>query len=41
MRLRNSAVTEFHVTPKRHVLVSFNAIGHLEQGVAPDWITYA
>lgn len=41
MRLRNSAVTEFHVTPKRHVLVSFNTIGHLEQGVAPDWITYA
>ena len=41
MRLRNSAVTEFHVTPKRHLLVSFNAIGHLEQGVAPDWITYA
>lgn len=41
MRLRNSAVTEFQVTPKRHLLVSFNGIGHLEQGVGPDWITYA
>lgn len=41
LRMRNSAVTEFQVTPRRHVLVSFNGIGHLEQGVPPDWITHA
>ena len=41
MRLRNSAVTELQVTPRRHLLVSFNGIGHLEQGVGSDWITYA
>jgi broad specificity phosphatase PhoE len=41
LRLRNSAVCEFQVTPKRHVLVSFNGIPHLEYGVGPDWITAA
>lgn len=41
LRLRNSAVCELQVTPKRHLLVSFNGIGHLETGVGPDWITYA
>ena len=30
LRIRNSALTEFHFTPKRHVLVSFNSIAHLE-----------
>ena len=41
LRLRNSAVTEFQVTPRRHVLLSFNGIGHLEHGVGADWITWA
>ena len=41
LRLRNSAVTEFQVTPRRLLLISFNAIGHLEQGVGPEWVTYA
>jgi broad specificity phosphatase PhoE len=41
LRMRNSAVTEFQVTPRRHVLVSFNGIPHLEQGVGADWITHA
>lgn len=38
MRLRNSAITEFEFNPKRHALVSFNAVPHLEwpgQGQAP------
>ena len=30
LRIRNSSVTEFAFTPKRHMLVSFNAIPHLE-----------
>ncbi len=41
LRLRNSAVCEFQVTPKRHVLVSFNGIPHLEVGVGAAWITHA
>jgi len=41
LRLRNSSVTEFQVTPKRHLLIAFNGIGHLEQGVGADWVTYA
>ncbi len=34
MRMRNSAVTEFAFTPKRHVLVSFNTLPHLDD---PAW----
>jgi len=41
LRIRNSAVTEFTFTPKRHTLISYNTIAHLEQGVGPDWVTYA
>ena len=41
MRLRNSAVTEFVFTPKRHALLSFNTLPHLEGAEHADWITYA
>jgi broad specificity phosphatase PhoE len=41
LRMRNSAVTEIQVMPKRHVLVSFNGVPHLEHGVGADWITHA
>lgn len=41
LRIRNSAVTEFQFTAKRHVLVSFNSISHLEQPAHADWVTYA
>lgn len=41
LRMRNSSVTEFHVMPKRQLLVSFNGIPHLEHGVAAEWITFA
>lgn len=40
MRIRNSAVTEFAFTPKRHMLHSFNQLPHLD---APEWahaVTY-
>jgi broad specificity phosphatase PhoE len=41
LRMRNSAVTEFAFSPKRHALVSFNGIAHLEgEGVA-DWVTHS
>lgn len=41
LRIRNSALSEFAYTPKRHALVSFNAIPHLEHVDAATWVTYA
>ena len=41
MRLRNSAVSEFSFNPKRHSLVSFNNVPHLETPSHKDWITFA
>jgi len=41
LRIRNSAVSEFAFTPKRHVLVSYNAVPHLDQTPAAGWVTYA
>lgn len=41
MRIRNSSVTEFAFTPKRQVLVMYNAIPHLEDPRYADWVTYA
>jgi broad specificity phosphatase PhoE len=41
MRIRNTAITEFAFTPKRHALVSFNAIPHLDAPPYRDWVTYA
>lgn len=41
MRIRNSAVTEFTFNPKRHTLLSYNTLPHLDQPDLADWITYA
>ena len=41
LRIRNSAVTEFAFTPKRHMLVSYNHVPHLDQPGRADWVTYA
>jgi broad specificity phosphatase PhoE len=41
LRLRNSAVTEFSVSPRRHVLHSFNTLPHLVAPERADWVTYA
>ena len=40
LRIRNTAVTEFAFTPKRHMLVCFNAIPHLDAPAYKDWVTY-
>ena len=40
MRIRNTAVTEFAFTPKRHMLVGFNALPHLDAPAYRDWVTY-
>jgi broad specificity phosphatase PhoE len=41
LRIRNSAVSEFHFNEKRHNLVSFNTLAHLETPEHRDWVTYA
>jgi len=41
LRIRNTALTEFAFNPKRHMLVSYNAIPHLEDPQYADWVTYA
>lgn len=41
MRIRNSAVTEFTFTPKRHMLLTYNTLPHLDTPEHADWVTYA
>jgi len=41
LRIRNTAVTEFAYTPKRHMLVSYNTLPHLDAAPYRDWVTYA
>jgi broad specificity phosphatase PhoE len=40
LRIRNSSLTEFASTPRRHHLVSFNGLPHLDTG-DPSLLTYA
>ncbi|MEO8121929.1 MAG: histidine phosphatase family protein [Rhodoferax sp.] len=41
MRIRNSALSEFTFNPKRHVLMTFNTLPHLDQAEQASWISYA
>jgi broad specificity phosphatase PhoE len=41
MRIRNTALTELHYTPKRHSLHTFNTLPHLDSAEFADWATYA
>jgi broad specificity phosphatase PhoE len=41
LRIRNSALTEFNFTPKRHMLVSYNHLPHLDPAERADWVTYS
>ena len=41
LRIRNTAVTEFAFTPKRHMLVTYNTLPHLDGPAWKDWVTYA
>lgn len=41
LRIRNTAVTEFAFTPKRHMLVTYNTLPHLDDPAFTDWVTYA
>jgi broad specificity phosphatase PhoE len=40
MRIRNSAVTEFQFNPKRHTLLTYNTLPHLDGPDFADWITF-
>jgi broad specificity phosphatase PhoE len=41
MRIRNTAVTEFAFNPKRHALLTFNTLPHLDAAPYSAWQTYA
>lgn len=41
MRIRNSAVTEFSISPKRLMLQTFNTLPHLHALEHADWLTHA
>jgi len=40
MRIRNSAVTELSFNPKRHVLITFNHLPHLDADTYAGWVTH-
>ena len=41
MRIRNTALSELAFTPKRHALLTFNTLPHLDDAASADWVTYA
>jgi len=40
LRIRNSSITEFTFTPKRHALVTYNTLPHLDAAEFNDWVTH-
>ena len=41
LRIRNSSVTELAYTPKRHMLLTYNTLPHLDDAAHADWVTYS
>ena len=41
LRIRNASITEFAFTPKRHMLVTYNTLPHLDAPEHADWVTYS
>jgi broad specificity phosphatase PhoE len=41
MRLRNTAITEFSFGPKRHALLTYNTLPHLEHLDFAQWVSHA
>jgi len=41
LRIRNSAITEFAFNPKRHMLLTYNTLPHLDAAAYADWVTFA
>ena len=41
LRIRNSSITELAYTPKRHMLVTYNTLPHLDDARYADWVSYS
>ena len=41
LRIRNTALSEFAFTPKRHMLVTYNTLPHLDSVEHQGWVTFA
>ena len=41
LRIRNTALSELAFNPKRHMLVTYNTLPHLDSDEHKDWVTYA
>jgi len=41
LNIRNASVTEFSFSPRRHKLVTYNTLPHLDAPEHASWITYA
>jgi broad specificity phosphatase PhoE len=41
LRIRNASITEFAFTPKRHMLVTYNTLPHLDHADHAAWVTYS
>lgn len=41
MRIRNTALSEFAFSPKRHALLTFNTLPHLDAPDCANWASYA
>jgi broad specificity phosphatase PhoE len=41
LRIRNTSITEFNFNPKRHTLVTYNTLPHLDHADHASWITYS
>ena len=41
LRIRNTALTEFTFNPKRHMLLTYNTLPHLDSDEHRAWVTYA
>ncbi len=41
LRIRNCSITEFAFTPKRHMLVTYNTLPHLDAPEHASWVTYS
>jgi broad specificity phosphatase PhoE len=41
LRIRNTSITEFSFTPKRHMVVTYNTLPHLDSQEHATWVTYS
>ena len=40
LRIRNASITQFEFNPKRHSLLTYNTLPHLDGPAYEDWISY-